>query len=291
MFMMKKMDQLLTQTQWSADGDFIIQYGAEILNAALLFLIGLILVKLFLTWLRKTLPKYTDNHHAISLVMTGLNILLSVLVLSLTLHLLGIRTLVIWRFLAAVALVAIGFVVLLRPYIPSLPFRIGNTIEVNKVIGKVEAVTIGFTRLKTFDGKTLFVPNRMLLTTIINNFHFTPTRRVRVKVSIGYKDDLLKAKKVLKEIMESHPNVQKKPSPAVYVMELGDNGISLSGRCWVENLKYLRVLSDVTEKIKLRFDEEGISIPFPQMDVHVEGGKASQASPDLKAEPLETAVL
>jgi small conductance mechanosensitive channel len=132
----------------------------------------------------------------------------------------------------------------------------------------------------------------MFFKTIINNFHFTSTRRVRVKVTIGYKDDLLKAKKVLKEIMENHPNVQKKPSPSVYVMELGDNGVSLSARCWVENVKYLRVLSDVTEKVKLRFEEEGISIPFPQVDVHMEGGKASQASPDLKAEPpLETTVL
>jgi small conductance mechanosensitive channel len=142
MFMIKGVEHLVTGTQWSEVGDFVIQYGQEILIAALLFLVGLILVKLFLTWLRETLPKYTDNHHAISLVMTGLNILLNVLVLSLTLHFLGIRTLVIWRFLVAVALVAIGFVVLLRPYIPTFPFKIGNTIEVNKVVGKVEAVTI-----------------------------------------------------------------------------------------------------------------------------------------------------
>ncbi len=269
MFMIKGLEHLATGTQWREVGDFVIQYGQEILLAALLFLMGLILVKLFLAWLRKTLPKYTENQYLISVVMTGLNILLIVLVLSLTLHFLGIRTLVIWRFLVAVALVAIGFIVLLRPYIPTLPFKIGNTIEINKVIGKVEAITITYTRVKTFDGKTLFIPNQMLFKTIINNFHFTPTRRVRVKVSIGYKDDLLKAKKVMKEVMESHPHVQKKPAPSVYVMELGDNGVNLSARCWVENSKYLKVKTDVTEKVKLRFDEEGISIPFPQRDVHL----------------------
>ena len=255
-------------------GDFVIQYGQEILIAAVLFLVGLIAVKFLLAWLRKTLPKFTENQYLISMVITALNILLIVLVISFTLHFLGMRDLVIWRLLIAIALVVIGFIVLLRPYIPTLPFKTGNTIEIGGLIGKVEAMTFTHTRMKTFDGKTLFIPNQMLYKTIVNNFHFTPTRRVRVKVTIGYKDDLLKAKKVLKEIMESDPRVLKKPAPAVYVMELEDNGVNLSARCWVENAKYLRVLSDVTEKVKLRFDEEKITIPYPQRDVHLVGEPA-----------------
>ncbi|MBN1102286.1 MAG: mechanosensitive ion channel family protein [Deltaproteobacteria bacterium] len=253
-------------------GDFIVQYGQEILIAAALFLAGLIAVKVFLAWLRKTLPRFTENQYLISTVITVLNILLIILVLSFTLHSLGMKGLVIWRLLAAIALVTIAFIVLLKPYIPTLPFKIGNTIEIGGLIGKVEAMTFTHTRMKTFDGKTLFIPNQMLYKTVVNNFHFTPTRRVRVKVIIGYKDDLLKAKQVLKEIMDGDPRVLKKPAPAVYVMELGDDGVNLSARCWVENAKYLRVLSDVTEKVKLRFDQEGISIPFPQRDVHLDGG-------------------
>ena len=77
------------------------------------------------------------------------------------------------------------------------------------------------------------------------------------------------AKKVLKEIMDSDPRVLKKPAPAVYVMELDENGVNLSARCWVENAKYLRVLSDVTEKVKLRFDEEKLTLVHPQRDVHL----------------------
>ncbi|MBN1105546.1 MAG: mechanosensitive ion channel family protein, partial [Deltaproteobacteria bacterium] len=163
------------------------------------------------------------------------------------------------------------------------------TIEIGGLIGKVEAMTFTHTRMKTFDGKTLFIPNQMLYKTIVNNFHFTPTRRVRVKVTIGYKDDLLKTKQVLKEIMESDARVLKKPAPAVYVMELGDNGVNLSARCWVENTKYLRVLSDITEKVKLRFDQEGITIPYPQRNVHVDGGPTCLISRDVRNEAGEMA--
>ena len=207
---------------------------------------------------------------------------MTVVVITAALHFLGMRGLVIWRLLIAIALIAIGFVVLLRPYIPTLPFKIGNTVEIGGLIGKVEAMTFTYTRVKTFEGKTLFIPNQMLFKTVINNFHYTPTRRVRVKVCIGYKDDLLKAKKVLKEIMESDPGCSRSPSPAVYVMELGDNGVNLSARCWVENAKYLRVLSDVTEKVKLRFDEEKISMVYPQLDVHLDGGPAPGLSVEVR---------
>lgn len=271
-------------------GDFIIQYGQEILIASAIFLVALILVKFLVAWLRKTLPKYIENQYLVSMVITALNIFLIVLVVTFSLHYLGMRDLVIRRLLIAIALVATGFIVLLKPYIPTLPFKIGNTVEIGGVIGKVEAMTFNYTRMKTFDGKTLFIPNQMLFKTVINNFHYTPTRRVRVKVVIGYKDDLLKAKKLLKEIMESDPRVLKKPAPAVYVMALEDNGVYLSGRCWVENPKYLRVLSDVTEKVKLRFDQEKITMVHPQLDVHFDSETTGLTFQDVGKEPVvETA--
>jgi small conductance mechanosensitive channel len=285
-----RLRDLAVGSDWMKTGDFIVQYGEEILTTALMIVAGLIAVKFFLAWLRKMLPKFTENAYFISTLITSLNILLTILIITFSLHYLGFRFIVLWRLLVAICLVAVGFVVLLRPYIPTLPFKIGNTVEIGGLIGKVEAMTFTYTRLKTFEGKTLFIPNQIVFKTIINNFNFTPTRRVRVKVGVGYKDDLLKAKKVLKEIMESDSRVLKKPVPAVYVMELGDNAVMLSARCWVENAKYLRVLSDVTEKVKMRFDEEGISIPFPQREVHVNTGLPGLPSPNVKAETRETAV-
>lgn len=255
-------------------GDFVIQYGHEILIASAVFLVGLIAVKFVIAYLRKRLPRFTENQYVISTVINALNILLIALVTSFSLHYIGVKYLVIIRLLIACALVVTGLIVLLKPYIPALPFKIGNTIEIGGSIGKVEAMTFNYTRLKMFEGKTLFIPNQILVKSTICNFHFTPSRQVRVKVSIGYKDDLLKAKQVLKEIMETDSRVIEKPVPTVYVMERGDNGITLSARCWVKNAKYLRVRSDITEKVKMRFDEEGITMPFPQRDVHLYGEAA-----------------
>jgi small conductance mechanosensitive channel len=284
-----KLRDVAALSDWRKAGDFIIQQGQEILIAAAIFLVALIAVKFLIAYLRKTLPRYFENQYLVSTVITSLNILLIVLVIAISLHYLGVQDLVIRRLLVAIALVAVGFIVLLKPFIPTLPFKTGNTIEIEGLIGKVEAMTFAHTRMKTFDGKTLFIPNQMLYKSIVNNFNFTPTRRVRVKVGIGYKDDILKAKQVLKEIMESDPRVLKKPAPAVYVMELGENSVNLSARCWVENAKYLRVLSDTTEKVKLRFDEEGISIPYPQRDVHVDGGLTGLTPRGVRTEPGEMA--
>jgi small conductance mechanosensitive channel len=260
---------LVRNTSFGKAGDFVEQYGQEILLAAAIFLIGLIAVKFFLVWLKKTLLKFTENQQLASMVITGVNIALIVLVLSVALHFLGMRDIVIRRLLIAVTLVVIAFMVLLKPYIPNLPFKIGNTVEIGGILGKVEAITFTYTRLKTFDGKTLFVPNQMLFKSVINNYHFTPTRRVRVKVTIGYKDDLVKAKEVIKQLMTDDERVLKKPAPAVSVIDLGDNGVELSARCWVNNLKYFTVWTGLMEKVKLAFDKEGITIAFPQRDVHL----------------------
>jgi small conductance mechanosensitive channel len=159
-------------------GEFIIQYGQEILIAAAIFLVALIAVKLLIAWLRKTLPKYTENQYLISMVITVLNVLLIVLVISISLHFLGVKDLVIRRLLVAIALVAVGFIVLLKPFIPTLPFKTGNTIEIEGLIGKVEAMTFTHTRMKTFDGKTLFIPNQMLYKTTISpvNTSLCPAR-------------------------------------------------------------------------------------------------------------------
>lgn len=269
-------------------GDFIIQYGGEILMAAVMFLLGLIVVKLFIAWLRRTLPRFTENRYLLSVVMTVLNIVLIVAVISFSLHFIGMRDLVIRRLLIAATLVVLGFVVLLRPYIPTLPFKTGNTVEIGGLIGKVEAMTFTYTRLKTFDGKTLFIPNQLLFKSVINNFHFTPTRRVRINVTIGYKDDLLKAKEVLKELVTGDERVQKKPAPSVYVVDIGADGVELSARCWVENLKYFKVRSDLMERVKLRFDKEGITFAYPQRDVHLDMA-ASQPEHGHAEIPLQQA--
>ncbi len=152
----------------------------------------------------------------------------------------------------------------------SLPFKVGNYVKAGDLLGKVEAISFLNTRMKTFDGKTFFVPNRQILNEIVINYHFTQTRRVKIDVSIRYDQDLLKAKRTLEMIMTEDPRVKLKPSPMVYVMNLATNSVDLGGRCWVDNKNYWVARCDLLEKTKLRFDREGIRFAFPQLDLHIE---------------------
>lgn len=259
-------------------GDNIMMYGREVVLALVILVAGLIATRLFIKYLRRILQKFTANQSLISIVSASLHVVLVVLVVTAALHYVGVPTIIIRRVLFACILAAVGLIVIFKPYIPSLPYKVGNAIEVGGLVGKVEAVTFLNTRLKTFDGKTLFVPNRMILNDIVNNYHFTATRQVRINVRISYHDDLLKAKQLLKEVLADDSRVLEKPSPNVYVTNLGDNGVELSARGWVENRNYLKARSDLLEKTKLRFDREGISIPFPQRHVHLSEKTAFSAS-------------
>jgi len=245
-------------------GDNIIMYGQDVVFALIILVGGLIATRLFIKYFRRMLQKFTANQSLISMVSSSLHVVLVVLVVTAALHYVGVPTI-------------IGLIVIFKPYIPSLPYKVGNAIEVGGLVGKVEAVTFLNTRLRTFDGKTLFVPNRMILNDIVNNYHFTATRQIRINVTISYHDDLLKAKQLLKEILADDSRVLEKPAPNAYVTNLGENGVELSARGWVENRNYLKARSDFLEKTKLRFDREGITIPFPQRHVHLNGRTAFSA--------------
>jgi small conductance mechanosensitive channel len=250
-------------------GDNIMMYGRDVIFALVILVGGLIATRLFIKYFRRILQKFTANQSLISIVSASLHVVLVVLVVVAALHYVGVPTIIIRRVLFACILAAVGLIVIFKPYIPTLPYKVGNTIEVGGLVGKVEATTVLNTRLKTFDGKTLFIPNRIILNDIVNNYHFTPTRRIRVDVTISYHDDLVKAKQLLKEILADDSRVLQKPAPSVYITNLGDNGVELSARAWVENRNYLKVRSDLLERVKLRFDREGITIPFPQRYVHL----------------------
>jgi len=155
-----------------------------------------------------------------------------------------------------------------RPLIPSLPFKVGNTVKIGDLLGKIEATTILNTQMRTFDGKTFFVPNRQILNDIVINYHFSDKRRIKINVGIRYDQDLMKAKQTLESIMIEDPRVIAKPAPVVNVLNLTNNCVELGGRCWVDNMKYWATKCDLLEKTKFRFDNEGIVIAFPQLDVN-----------------------
>jgi len=161
------------------------------------------------------------------------------------------------NFAAGVMLILLGF------------FKKGDFVTVAGESGTVASVRIFNTILNTPDNRQIIVPNSSILNSTITNVSANPTRRVDLVFGIGYGDDLRKAKAVLDRIIAEEPRILKDPAPTVAVSELADSSVNFVVRPWVKAADYWSVYFDLTEKVKLTFDAEGISIPFPQTDVHL----------------------
>ena len=149
------------------------------------------------------------------------------------------------------------------------PYDVGDLVDVAGTFGKVDAMTIVSTTLRKPDNQKVVVPNNMIWGDIITNITGTSKRRVDLVFGIGYGDDIAKAQKILEDILANHEAVLKDPEPAVKVHELADSAVNFVVRPWVETDNYWDVYWDITRAVKERFDAEGISIPFPQSDVHL----------------------
>ncbi len=149
------------------------------------------------------------------------------------------------------------------------PYDIGDFVDVAGVSGTVSAMSLVSTSIKTPDNKTIIVPNNSIWGGVITNITGNDTRRVDMTFGIDYSDDIPKAQKILEDILEKHPKVLKDPAPVVKLHELADSSVNFVVRPWTRTSDYWDVYWDVTRAVKERFDAEGISIPFPQHDVHI----------------------
>ena len=149
------------------------------------------------------------------------------------------------------------------------PFDVGDTVEAGGIRGKVSHMSLVNTTFMTFDNQKLVVPNNLIWQTVITNVTAQRSRRVDLMFGISYADDIEKAERVLREIVEEHDAVLDDPEPKIRVHELGESSVNIIVRPWVKTTDYWDTYWDLTKAVKLRFDKEGISIPFPQRDVHV----------------------
>ena len=149
------------------------------------------------------------------------------------------------------------------------PFKLGDFIEAGGVTGVVESIRIFSTLLKTPDNREITVPNGQIYGGTIVNYSARDTRRIDLVFGIGYDDDIRKAKQLIEEIMAADERILEDPAPTVAVGELADSSVNINVRPWVKSEDYWDVRSSLLENVKLRFDEKGISIPYPQTDVHL----------------------
>jgi small conductance mechanosensitive channel len=243
-------------------------YGRDLIFSMVFLIVGLFIVQWLMKRVRGGLAKAFKQSVTAATIANVLHLLLLASVLLGAANEAGLDILPIFRLFMLILLGVIGLVVFLRPYIPTLPFKVGQTVKAAGLLGKVEATTFLNTRIRTFDGKVFFVPNRTILNDIVINYHFTPTRRIAIDIPIRYDQDLVRAKQVLEAVMIADPRVRKTPRPSVWVLDLSNGCVQLGGRCWADNPKYWSTRVDLIEKAKLRFDYEGIVISYPHLGVH-----------------------
>ncbi len=255
---------------------WISSYALKIVAAVAIFIIGRWIAGRISDLLSRVLKKSNVDITLVGFLSNILYYTLLVVVLIASAGQLGINT---TSFLTIVGTVGLAVGLALKDSLSNFaagvmlilfrPFRVGDLIEVGGASGKVENITIFTTILNTPDNQRLIIPNGSITTGVIKNVTANSTRRVDLVMGIGYKDDISKARKIMTDIMEADNRVLKNPAPAVAVLELGDSSVNFAVRPWVKTDDYWDVYFDLTERIKVMFDQEGITIPFPQRDIHV----------------------
>ena len=164
------------------------------------------------------------------------------------------------------------------------PFKVGDFITAAGQSGTVDSVEVFTTTLITPDNRVIIVPNGQISSSSIINFSARDTRRIDLVIGIGYGDDIKQAKSVIEAIFEADERILAEPAPAVAVSELGESSVDLVVRPWVNRSDFWAVRCDITQTIKESFDKAGISIPFPQRDLHIVRDDDAPAAPLIKAE-------
>lgn len=155
------------------------------------------------------------------------------------------------------------------------PFKIDDFIEAQGITGTVEDIGIVNTKVRTLDNKVVYLPNGGLSNSTVINYSEKDMRRVDINFSIGYKNDYKKAEDLIREICEKHEKIEKEPAPFIRIIEHGKSSINIVTRVWTKNSDYWDVYFDLMESVKSAFDENGINIPYDQLDVHVKDDRTS----------------
>ncbi|WP_371194232.1 mechanosensitive ion channel family protein [Glaciecola sp. SC05] len=255
---------------------YIIPFAINLVVAIIIFVIGKMVVNILVNLVGKLLGRASYDPMLVNFLKSIVKAVLMLFVIIAALGRLGIDTTSLIAILGAAGL-AIGLSLQgsLQNFAAGVmllvfkPFKSGNFVDAGGAMGTVKSIGIFTTVMNTPDNKEIIVPNGAIYGGNITNFSAKDTRRVDMVFGIGYGDDLKKAKAVLEEMVMADERILKDPAPQVAVSELGDSSVNFVVRPWVNASDYWGVMFDFTEAVKIRFDAEGISIPFPQMDVHV----------------------
>ncbi len=256
--------------------ELLMIYGPKFVLALVVLVVGFWIIKKVVALLGKGMEKNKVELTLKRFLESLVRIILKALLLISVASMIGIETTSFIAILGAAGL-AIGLAlqgslanfaggVLLLMF---RPYKAGDFIETCGHMGTVNSIQIFTTILKTPDNKTIIIPNGPIANGSIVNFSTEATRRVDMEFGIGYDDDIDKAKSVLNRLIEADGRILQDPAPAVILGTLGASSVDFKMRVWVNAADYWGVFFDMQENVKKSFDAEGISIPFPQQDVHL----------------------
>jgi small conductance mechanosensitive channel len=261
--------------------DYLLAKGAAlgdgIISAAVILIVGLIAIKLVLSVVNRLGSNSRLEPIVVGYIKTCVKVVLYVILGIVVLSRLGVSVVSLVAVLsaaaAAVALalqnslsnLAAGILIIVNK-----PFSKGDFIENSSVAGVVDEIHLLNCRLHTNDNKFVVVPNNNLISGVITNYSYADKRRVDTKVNIGYDDDLDKTKQVLLQIAAENPQILSEPEPFVGVAAHNDSSVELDFRVWCKTGDYWNVFYYVEEEVLRRFRKENITIPYPQLDVHID---------------------
>jgi small conductance mechanosensitive channel len=261
----------------------LIQFALKVGAAILVFLIGRWLAHRARKMLGVALAKTTIPPSMARLLLLAVYYVIMLIVLIAALAIVGFP---ITALLSASLVIVVILGIALQQSISNLaatimfmlfqPFRLGELIDANGVLGTVKEIQFLSTVLVTGDNKEVTIPNAKIQGSNMSNYTRLGKLRVDFKFSVSYADDIQKVKAVLSEILTADPRVLADPAPNIFVQELDDSSVNIGARPWVKSEDYWSLQWDIPERVKLRFDAEGITIPFPQRDVHLPGRGAGE---------------
>ncbi len=265
-------------------------YGVQVILALTIFIVGKWVAKKIANIVQRVLAKNNVDPAIQHFVGSLVSWVLIIFVVIASLGQLGIQTA---SFVAIVGAAGLAVGLALQGSLANFaagvlilifrPFKVGDFIEVAGVSGVVQKIQIFTTELHSPDNKKIIVPNGGVISGNITNYSANDTRRVDLVFGVGYGDDINAAKAVLQSVVAAEPKVLQDPAPTIAVVELADSSVNLVCRPWVNTADYWDVYFNITEAAKKALDAQGISIPFPQRDLHLHNVALTSSSPIAEA--------
>lgn len=281
------MNELLTTLQGWIDpealGTLILQWSGRLFAALLIFLIGRWVASALTGWFARAMGRAGAEDTLVRFLRSLIYMTLMVFIVLTAVGALGVPT---TNFLAILGAAGLAVGLALKDSLANFssgimlvffrPFKAGDYVEAAGIAGTVETVGIFDTVLKTPDNRVITVPNSLVYGDTITNYSAEATRRIDLVIGISYDDDPARAKALIQGILTADDRILDEPAPTLMVLDLADSSVNIAVRPWVNSADYWAVRGDLLERIKSTLESNGLSIPYPQRDLHL----VSQATGD-----------